>query len=176
MPAAFWRFSLPSLFSLLDFVCVCLFILFACCFCWYSVVGRIVDTLLTTFLDEFVGFLISLPLALVDSVHCSTLSDITHTPRWPCHQPDFFLGCSFGFVFFFLLYARFISVYSVVFVFNLAGCIDFAAAASFLYNFIVFRFFFPPFTYVFNFFCSGCLWFWVYRLKSYHFNNLKCYR
>lgn len=88
------------------------------------------------------------------------------------------LGLLFRFrFFFFLLYAaRFISVYSVVFVFNLAGCIDFAAAASFLYNFIVFRFFFPPFTYVFNFFCSGCLWFWVYRLKSYHFNNLKCYR
>jgi len=99
-------------------------LIFRLLFLLILVVGRIVDTLLTTFLDEFVGFLIPLPLAL-DSVHCSTLSDITHTPRWPPSSASRFRFASFS-------AARFISVYSVVFVFNLAGCIDFAVAASFL--------------------------------------------
>jgi len=99
-------------------------LIFRLLFLLILVVGRIVDTLLTTFLDEFVGFLIPLPLAL-DSVHCSALSDITHTPRWPPSSASRFRFASFS-------AARFISVYSVVFVFNLAGCIDFAVAASFL--------------------------------------------
>lgn len=113
VPAGFWRFRCGRRRCLfLFFIHTYMYVFFCCAspyflfehflvvlLCWYShlvlLPGRIVDTLLTTFLDEFVGFLISLPLALarpLGSLFQLVLSDITHTPRWSPISA-FLFGC-----------------------------------------------------------------------------------